>query len=126
MTEFMRPALYGSYHRAHALPVGEWPDGSFAEIPVEGPVCEATDSFGVHYLPPLRRGNLVAFEDAGAYGASLTSRYNGRPHPPEVLAWPDGSLEICERATITATAPASWHTPVAESEPEPAQLSQRS
>ena len=119
MTEFMRPALYGSHHRAHALPAGGWPDESFAEIGVEGPVCESTDSFGRHRLPPLRRGDLVAFEDAGAYAASFTSRYNGRPQPPEVLLWPDGSLEPCERAVIApvnaATAPYSWHPPLAES-----------
>jgi diaminopimelate decarboxylase len=101
MTEFMRPALYGSHHRAHPLPVGAWPAESFAAIAVEGPVCETTDSFGWHQLPPLRRGDLVAFEDAGAYAASFTSRYNGRPHPAEALLWPDGSLERCERGAIT-------------------------
>jgi diaminopimelate decarboxylase len=119
MTEFMRPALYGSHHRAHPVPAGCWPGDSFAQVAVEGPVCESTDSFGTHDLPPLRRGDLVAFEDAGAYAASFTSRYNGRPHPPEALLWPDGSLQLCERADVTATEPSAWQPPAAEPHPVP-------
>ena len=38
---------------------------------VDGPVCESTDTFGHHDLPPLRRGDLVAIADAGAYAASM-------------------------------------------------------
>ena len=52
---------------------------------VHGPICESTDALGEHLLPPLRRGDLVAIRDAGAYGASLSSTYNGRPRPPQVL-----------------------------------------
>jgi diaminopimelate decarboxylase len=108
MTEFIRPALYGSRHAAHAL----GPDGGprragpgdragagLLDTALEGPVCESTDSFGRHLLPPLRRGDLVAIGQTGAYGASFTSRYNGRPAPGEVLLWPDGSLQQCERPT---------------------------
>jgi diaminopimelate decarboxylase len=52
---------------------------------VEGPICESTDSLGVHDLPDLRRGDLVAIRDAGAYAASFASTYNGRPRPPQVV-----------------------------------------
>jgi diaminopimelate decarboxylase len=102
MTELIRPALYGSHHPVHALR----PDGSaqagapLRDTAVEGPVCESTDSFGRHWLPDLRRGDLVAIGDAGAYGASFTSRYNGRPQPAELLAWPDGSLQQGHRAPV--------------------------
>ncbi|MBO0809189.1 MAG: diaminopimelate decarboxylase, partial [Actinobacteria bacterium] len=68
---------------------------------VEGPVCESTDSFGRHLLPPLRRGDLVAIGQAGAYGASFTSRYNGRPPPAEILLRPDGTLAPGERPPVT-------------------------
>lgn len=64
---------------------------------VDGPVCEATDTLGDHPLPPLRRGDLVAIRDTGAYGASMSSRYNGRPRPPEVLVEPDGRLTLARR-----------------------------
>ena len=64
---------------------------------VDGPVCEATDTFGEHPLPRLRRGDLVAIRDTGAYGASMSSRYNGRPRPAEVLVEPDGRLTLARR-----------------------------
>jgi diaminopimelate decarboxylase len=104
MTEFIRPALYQSHHRAYAIPLDRWRNHSFAATSLEGPVCESTDSFGSQSLPTLRRGDVVAIEHAGAYGASFTSRYNGRPAPAEVLHWPDGSLEPCDRPEIVTLA----------------------
>jgi len=64
---------------------------------VEGPICESTDSLGIHDLPALRRGDLVAIADAGAYAASQSSAYNGRPRPPQVLLQADGSLMLGRR-----------------------------
>lgn len=97
MTELMRPALYGSVHRVQALLPGG--DALRATV-VDGPVCEMTDSFGTHQLPPLARGDLVAIEQAGAYAASFTSRYNGRPHPAEALLWRGNELELGERPAV--------------------------
>ena len=97
MTELMRPALYGSRHPVRALNEA---DATLRPTAVEGPVCEVTDSFGSHELPPLRRGDLVAIGEAGAYAASFTSRYNGRPQPPEVLLEEDGSLVLAARQEI--------------------------
>jgi diaminopimelate decarboxylase len=124
MTEFIRPALYGSRHSAHALraegrpapgthdsaasPGAHDSPAGLLDTALEGPVCETTDSFGQHPLPPLRRGDLVAIGQAGAYGASFTSRYNGRPPPGEVLLWPDGSLQPCERPALGG---ADWPGP---------------
>jgi diaminopimelate decarboxylase len=105
MTELIRPALYGSHHRAYALPLDRWHPDSVTASSLHGPICESTDTFGIHQLPPLRRGDIVALEDAGAYGASFTSRYNGRPAPVEVALWPDGSLERFDRPAIVASAP---------------------
>ena len=112
MTELMRPALYGARHRVVALTsLGRAVHavasaavlGSLAPTAVEGPVCESTDSLGVHDLPPLRRGDLVAIRDAGAYGASMSSRYNGRTRPAEVLLESDGTLVLARRrGTITS------------------------
>jgi hypothetical protein len=61
-----------------------------------------TDSFGTHQLPSLARGDLVAIEQAGAYAASFTSRYNGRPHPAEALLCHGGELKLCERPAVQA------------------------
>jgi len=99
MTELIRPALYGSMHRVHALRPD---DDCLRPTAVDGPVCEMTDSFGTHQLPSLARGDLVVIEQAGAYAASFTSRYNGRPHPAEVLLWHGDELESCERPAVQA------------------------
>jgi diaminopimelate decarboxylase len=103
MTELIRPALYGARHGVVALTSDRrpWlPPGPAARLQltaVEGPVCESTDSFGQHVLPPLVRGDRVAIRDAGAYGASLGSTYNGRPRAPQVLLEPDGSFSLARR-----------------------------
>ena len=106
MTELIRPALYGARHPIVALTsLGRDVDGLGRGAPgrdteparVEGPICESTDSLGTHDLPPLRRGDLVAIADAGAYATSLGSAYNGRPRPPQVLLAPDGALSVGRR-----------------------------
>ncbi len=83
MTELMRPALYGSFHRiVPVLPcVG-------AEEPLDlvGPICESSDVFArERLLPPVDVGDLVAILDVGAYGAAMASNYNRRLLAPEVL-----------------------------------------
>lgn len=95
MTELIRPALYGSRHRVTTL-LGDR-DDEVDDVVVQGAVCESTDTFGLHPLPPLHRGDLVVLHETGAYGASFSSRYNGRPPAPEVLLWPDGTLHLGER-----------------------------
>jgi diaminopimelate decarboxylase len=102
MTELIRPALYGGRHAIVALtslgrPVERWPMTEDGPVDVHGPICESTDALGTHQLPALRRGDLVAIRDAGAYGASLSSRYNGRPRPPQVLLRADGSIVLGRR-----------------------------
>jgi diaminopimelate decarboxylase len=103
MTELIRPALYGAHHRITALTsLGKAVATFDAATPrsparVDGPVCESTDTFDRHDLPALRRGDLVAIADAGAYAASMAMTYNGRPRPPQVLLEPDGSLTLGRR-----------------------------
>lgn len=99
MTELIRPALYGGRHPIVPLRGGHRGDGADGYEPtrVEGPICESTDSLGTHDLPPLRRGDLVAILDTGAYAASIGSTYNGRPLPPQVLRESDGRLILARR-----------------------------
>lgn len=100
MTELIRPALYGARHGVVALTsLGRpmRPGLALDETSVAGPICESTDELGVHRLPPLRRHDLVVIRDAGAYAASLSSTYNGRPRPPQVLLEPDGRLTLARR-----------------------------
>lgn len=106
MTELIRPALYGARHDIVALTsLGSVrPADTSAEVAsVHGPICESTDALGDHQLPPLRRGDLVAIRDAGAYGASISSTYNGRPRPPQILLAADGSLTLARRRGSVAS-----------------------
>ena len=111
MTELIRPALYGARHGIVALtslglPLDDGGAGSSATdepVDVHGPICESTDSLGDHALPPLRRGDLVAIRDAGAYAASLSSTYNGRPRPAQVAIGHDGGLELLRRRGTLAS-----------------------
>jgi diaminopimelate decarboxylase len=93
MTELIRPALYGARHPVH-LVSSRCARGELLETAVEGPVCESSDTLGVHRLPPLRRGDLVAIAGSGAYASALATRYNGRPHAAEVFIHPSGDLEL--------------------------------
>jgi diaminopimelate decarboxylase len=81
MNDLMRPALYQARHRIVAL---RDEGGARRQSRVVGPVCESSDDFGIHELPaaPI---SAVAILDAGAYGYSMASRYNGRPYPAEVF-----------------------------------------
>ena len=75
MTELIRPALYGARHPIVALDLarsgrrGRDDRADSSSTRVEGPICESTDALGIHALPPLRRGDLVAISDAGAYAS---------------------------------------------------------
>ena len=107
MTELLRPALYGAEHPIIALTsLGSPVDAgaALARVTVDGPICEATDRFGHFELPPLARGDLVAIAKAGAYGSSMSSRYNGRPRPAEV-AWDGQCLELLRRRASERSLP---------------------
>ncbi len=99
MTELVRPALYGTIHPVVALrPDGRTGAGDLRPTIVEGPICESTDHLGVHLLPPLRRGDLVAIASVGAYGASMSSSYNGRPRARQLVLGLDGTVTQARRA----------------------------
>jgi diaminopimelate decarboxylase len=85
MNDLMRPALYDAYHGI--VPVAEPAAGAPRLVAdVVGPVCETADVLAHQRpLPPLRAGDLLAIEGAGAYGAVMASGYNTRPLVAEVL-----------------------------------------
>ena len=83
MSELMRPALYGAYHR---IVLVEPSAGDAVPCDVVGPICESSDVFGVGRPLPLPAvGAVVALLDAGAYGAAMGSNYNRHAMPAEVM-----------------------------------------
>jgi len=98
MTELLRPAMYGSFHRI--VPLAPRP-GAAGPWDVVGPICESSDVFARdRELPELRVDDLVALLDTGAYGAVMASNYNRRPLAPEVLVDDGGWQVIRRRQTI--------------------------
>lgn len=99
MNDLIRPALYGARHRIVALGA---PGGALTPADVVGPVCESSDGFATAVpLPPLARGALVAILDAGAYGAAMSSNYNGRGRLAEVVH-AKGELRLARAGEVTA------------------------
>ena len=95
MNDFLRPALYGAWHRVVPLVRRAGPDRVFDVV---GGVCESGDLFGEdRALPPPEPGDLLAVLDAGAYGYSMASNYNLRPRPAEVVIQ-DGSAFLARPA----------------------------
>jgi len=83
MNDLIRPSLYQAHHEI--VPVVQR-TGKKKIVDVVGPVCESGDFFARdREMASLMPGDLVAILDAGAYGMSLSSNYNTRPRPAEVL-----------------------------------------
>lgn len=82
MNDLLRPALYQARHRI--VPIHYRTGTRLVPWRVVGPVCESSDDFGTHDLPE-EAATEVAILDAGAYGYSMASRYNGRALPAEVF-----------------------------------------
>ena len=79
MTDLIRPALYQANHVVQNLTSS---GQDTATYDVVGPVCESSDVFAHDcLLPATRRGDVIAIRSAGAYGESMASNYNMRPHP---------------------------------------------
>jgi diaminopimelate decarboxylase len=99
MNDLIRPALYQAHHEI--LPVTQNPKAQPAVVDIVGPVCETGDFFARdREIPEVREGDLVAILDAGAYGMSLSSNYNSRPRPAEVLVKANRARLIRRRETI--------------------------
>ena len=84
MNDLMRPALYGAIHKI--LPVNKSNSISKYIYEFVGPICESTDKFvTLKKFQKLKERDFVAICDVGAYGMSLSSNYNLRPKPIELL-----------------------------------------
>lgn len=95
-----RPARYGSYH--HIKNISN-PNPQKTKVIVVGNLCESGDKFtsAEREVAGPREGDLLVIENAGAYGFSMSSNYNLRPRPPEIMVMPKGAVrEVRKRQTI--------------------------
>jgi diaminopimelate decarboxylase len=93
LNHLIRPMLYNGYH--HITNVSN-PDGALRLYTVVGYICE-TDTFGWdRKLNEVREGDILAFNNAGAYGMTMASNYNSRFRPAEVLI-KNGKAELIRR-----------------------------
>lgn len=98
MNDLMRPALYDAQHPVLTL---HDPRGAGDDRPCRlvGPICESSDDFGKYQdLGTLQAGDRLAFRDAGAYGAAMSSTYNSRDLIPEVMI-DGGQFRVIRRRT---------------------------
>ena len=88
----VRPTMYDSYH--HAVVANKAGSPAQESYTIVGPICETGDIFAKdRMLPHIEKGDIIALLDAGAYGFSMSSQYNGRPRCAEVLV-NDGEADI--------------------------------
>jgi len=99
MNTLLRPALYGAYHE---MLVANRLSGTKKEkVSVVGPICENGDILAKdRLLPVMKEGDILALLNAGAYGYSMSSNYNTRPRPAEVLVSYGEEFLIREREGI--------------------------
>ncbi len=97
LNHLIRPMLYEAYHKITNI---SHPTGTERIYAVVGYICE-TDTFGWdRKLNEVREGDILAFHNAGAYGFSMSSNYNSRFRPAEVLIYNGKAHLIRRRETM--------------------------
>ncbi|UFH55727.1 diaminopimelate decarboxylase [Spirosoma sp. KNUC1025] len=97
LNHLIRPMMYDAYHDIKNI---SNPAGDPKMYTVVGYICE-TDTFATdRTLPEVRPGDVLSFENAGAYGFSMSSNYNARLRPAEVLVYEGAAYLIRQRETF--------------------------
>jgi diaminopimelate decarboxylase len=98
MNDLMRPCLYQAYHQVVPLTLK---DTGFETVDLVGPVCETSDFLATsREMQKLQRGDMFAVMTTGAYGYSLSSNYNARLRPAEILVDGDKVQLVREREKV--------------------------
>jgi len=99
MSELIRPALYEAWH--DIVPLAAL-DRDTRTYDVVGPVCESSDVLGTDRSLAIAPGDGIAILSAGAYGMVMSSNYNTRPRPCEVMVDGATAVEVRPRETIAS------------------------
>ena len=99
MNDLMRPALYKAFHRI--IPSIKNRNKVSKRHDFVGPICETTDKFlSIKSYQRLAEGDNVVICDVGAYGKVLSSNYNLRASPKEILIKNSKIFEIIKKETL--------------------------
>ncbi len=102
MNDMLRPSLYGAFQKIDKVDINFENSAQFSDVnyDIVGPICESGDFLAkARSLPKLEQGDLLAVRGAGAYGFSMSSTYNSRPRPVELLVDGSSVTVIRERET---------------------------
>jgi diaminopimelate decarboxylase len=111
MTDLLRPSHYNAFHRIEAV----HPTGRTTVADVVGPICESGDFLALdRQIDDAQPGDLLAVQSTGAYGFVMSSNYNSRPRPAEVLVDGGNFAVITRRESyddlIRNEQPPDWRT----------------
>lgn len=98
MNDILRPALYDAWH--DILPVNAAAQDNGEVYDIVGPVCETGDFLGKGRKLSLKEADLLAVCSAGAYGFCMSSNYNSRPRPAEIMIDRGRAFTIRKRETL--------------------------
>ncbi len=98
MNDLLRPALYQATQEI--VPVVRVDQAAARDYDLVGPVCETGDFLGKQRRLALAAGDLLAVRSSGAYGFTMSSNYNSRPRPSEVMADGDRMHLLRPRETL--------------------------
>ena len=98
MNDLLRPSIYKAYHHIQPENISEEKE---IEADIVGPICESGDFLGKkRNIKKCKSGDLIAVMSAGAYGIVMSSNYNARRRPAEVLVDDDKYQIIRKRETF--------------------------
>lgn len=97
MNDLIRPALYQAYQVIEPVIHREGKTGIYDIV---GPVCETGDFLGKDRKLVIAAGDLLVVRSSGAYGFAMSSNYNSRGRPPEVMVDGDKTYLIRQRETF--------------------------
>ena len=97
MSELIRPALYEAWHEIVPLAALDRPAAAYDVV---GPVCESSDVLGTDRTLAIAPGDGIAILSAGAYGMVMSSNYNSRPRPCEIMVDGARAVEVRPRERL--------------------------
>lgn len=101
MNDLLRPSLYSAWQEIIPATMTNATEPKAKQYDIVGPVCETGDFLGKDRALNIQAGSLLAVRSAGAYGFCMSSNYNSRNRPAEVMVDGNKSYLVRKRETIT-------------------------